>query len=292
MINGGAELKKMLQIAIPNKGALSDGSVELLKEAGYKCVRYGRELVVADKNNGIEFIFLRPRDIAVYVGNGVLDLGITGRDLAQDSRAAVSEILALNFGHSSFQYAVPKESGLEPDQFGGMRIATSYPEIVAADLKRRNIQASIIRLDGAVEVSVRLGVADVIADVVESGNTIKEAGLKIVGAPVMQSEAIMIAREPGIVERAEVKTLIGRIRGILVARSYAMVEYDIERENLEIACKITPGIESPTISPLSNPGWAAVKAMILRKESNRIMDELHQIGARGIIVTDIRSCRI
>jgi len=282
----------MLQIAIPNKGALSDGSVELLKEAGYKCVRYGRELVVADKNNGIEFVFLRPRDIAVYVGNGVLDMGITGRDLAQDSLADVAEIQALNFGHSSFQYAVPKVSALLPDQFGGLRIATSYPEIVAADLKRRKIHATIIRLDGAVEVSVQLGVADVIADVVESGNTIKEAGLKIVGDPVMQSEAVMIARSAAAAEKPEVKTILGRIRGILVARSYAMVEYDIEREHLETACKITPGIESPTISPLSNPDWTAVKAMILRKESNRIMDELHQIGARGIIVTDIRSCRI
>jgi len=282
----------MLQIAIPNKGALSDGSVELLKEAGYKCVRYGRELVVADKNNGIEFVFLRPRDIAVYVGNGVLDMGITGRDLAQDSMADVSEILSLNFGHSSFQYAVPKDSSLLPGQFGGLRIATSYPEIVAADLKRRNIHAFIVRLDGAVEVSVQLGVADVIADVVESGNTIKEAGLKIVGDPVMHSEAVMIARSAGVAERPEVKTILGRIRGILVARSYAMVEYDIEREHLETACRITPGIESPTISPLSNPDWAAVKAMIIRKESNRIMDELHQIGAKGIIVTDIRSCRI
>ncbi len=282
----------MLQIAIPNKGALSDGSVELLKEAGYKCVRYGRELVVADKNNGIEFVFLRPRDIAVYVGNGVLDMGITGRDLAQDSMADVSEILSLNFGHSSFQYAVHKDSSLLPGQFGGLRIATSYPEIVAADLKRRNIHAFIVRLDGAVEVSVQLGVADVIADVVESGNTIKEAGLKIVGDPVMHSEAVMIARSAGVAERPEVKTILGRIRGILVARSYAMVEYDIEREHLETACRITPGIESPTISPLSNPDWAAVKAMIIRKESNRIMDELHQIGAKGIIVTDIRSCRI
>ena len=282
----------MLQIAIPNKGARSDGSVELLKEAGYKCVRYGRELVVADKNNGIEFVFLRPRDIAVYVGNGVLDMGITGRDLAQDSLADVAEIQSLNFGHSSFQYAVPKASNLLPDQFGGLRIATSYPEIVAADLKRRNIHAVIIRLDGAVEVSVQLGVADVIADVVESGNTIKEAGLKIVGDPVMQSEAVMIARSAAAAEKPEIKTILGRIRGILVARSYAMVEYDIEREHLETACKITPGIESPTISPLSNPDWTAVKAMILRKESNRIMDELHQIGARGIIVTDIRSCRI
>lgn len=282
----------MLQIAIPNKGALSEGAVELLKEAGYKCTRSGRELIVADKNNQIEFIFLRPRDIAVYVGNGTLPLGITGRDLALDSGSTVKEILPLNFGHSSFFYAVPANSELVPEHFGGLRIATSYPAIVEGDLNKRNIQAKIIKLDGAVEISIQLGVADVIADVVESGNTIKEAGLKLVGTPIMQSEAVLVAHDQECAELPAIKTILGRVKGILVARSYAMIEYDIERKHLEAVCWITPGIESPTISPLSNPDWVAVKAMILRKQSNHIMDKLHQTGARGIIVTDIRSCRI
>lgn len=282
----------MLQIAIPNKGSLSEEAVALLKEAGYKCSRSGRELVVSDKDNNIDFIYLRPRDIAVYVGNGVLDLGITGRDLAVDSKSNVFEILPLNFGRSSFRYAVPKELDITPEKFAGLRIATSYPEIVLQDMAKRHVKAKIIRLDGAVEVSVQLGVADVIADVVESGQTLKEAGLKVVGEPLMQSEAILIGRDAGIQSNVEVKKLIGRLKGILVARTYAMIEYDISRESLAKACAITPGIESPTIAPLSNPDWVAVKAMILRKESNHIMDELHRIGARGIIVTDIRSCRI
>jgi ATP phosphoribosyltransferase len=282
----------MLQIAIPNKGSLSEGAVTLLKEAGYKCSRGGRELIVSDQANGIEFIFLRPRDIAVYVGNGVLDMGITGRDLAVDSKAGVEEILPLNFGNSRFRYAVPKDSGLEPDKFNGLRIATSYPEIVRLDLEKRGVEARIIRLDGAVEVSVQLGVADAIADVVESGRTLKEAGLHVVGEPLMNSEAILIARDKAIAENPEVKRMLGRLRGILVARTYAMVEYDISRDKLEVACQITPGIESPTVAPLSNHDWVAVKAMIVSKESNHVMDELHKLGARGIIVTDIRSCRI
>ncbi|MFA7230833.1 MAG: ATP phosphoribosyltransferase [Victivallaceae bacterium] len=282
----------MLQIAIPNKGSLSDEAVALMKEAGYKCSRNGRELVVSDKDNNIDFIYLRPRDIAVYVGNGVLDMGITGRDLAVDSKSNVFEILPLNFGRSSFRYAVPKELDITPEKFEGLRIATSYPEIVLQDMAKRHVQAKIIRLDGAVEVSVQLGVADVIADVVESGQTLKEAGLKVVGEPLMQSEAILIGRDAEIQNNVEVKKLLGRIKGILVARTYAMIEYDISRESLAKACAITPGIESPTIAPLSNPDWVAVKAMILRKENNHIMDELHRIGARGIIVTDIRSCRI
>jgi ATP phosphoribosyltransferase len=282
----------MLQIAVPNKGALSEGAVALLKEAGYKCIRYGRELIVSDVANDVEFIFLRPRDIAIYVGNGTLLLGITGRDLAIDSGAKVEEILPLNFGHSAFFYAVPVNSNLQPEQFNALRIATSYPAIVENDLKKRNISAKIIKLDGAVEISIQLGVADVIGDVVESGNTIKEAGLKLVGTPVIQSEAILVAHNITCTELPEIKTLVGRLRGILVARSYAMIEYDIEKQYLASACEITPGIESPTIAPLSNPNWVAVKAMILRKECNKIMDMLHQIGARGIIVTDIKSCRI
>ncbi|MDD5598698.1 MAG: ATP phosphoribosyltransferase [Victivallaceae bacterium] len=282
----------MLQIAIPNKGALSDESVGLLKEAGYKCTRYGRELIVTDNGNNIDFVFLRPRDIAVYVGKGIIDMGITGRDLAVDSRAGVAEILALDFGNSSFRYAVPRDSGLGPDDFEGLRIATSYPEIVRLDLEKRGISAQIVRLDGAVEISIELGVADAIADVVESGRTLKEAGLEAVGESLMQSEAILVARSMEIAERDEVKRLLGRLRGILVARKYAMVEYDIPVAKLDEACKLTPGIESPTISPLSKPDWVAVKAMIKHKESNHIMDELHKIGARGIIVTNLRSCRL
>lgn len=283
----------MLKIAIPNKGALSEGAVELLREAGYKCVRYGRELTIVDSRNNIEFIYLRPRDIAIYVGNGILDLGITGRDLALDSGSKVEELLKLEFGNSRFFYAVPNSQDITPDQFHNIRIATSYPNIVINDMKRRGIDAEIVRLDGAVEISIRLGVADAIADVVESGMTLKEAGLKVVGEPIMESEAIIIARDASIIsKRGEVASIIKRLEGILMAKKYAMVEYDIPKQNLENACKITPGIESPTVAPLTHEAWVAVKSMILRKDVNRVMDELESIGAKGIIITDIRTCRI
>ena len=282
----------MLKIAIPNKGALSDDAIALLKEAGYKCTRYGRELTVIDTRNNVEFIYLRPRDIAIYVGNGILDLGITGRDLAFDSRAGVVELLPLEFGFSSFYYAVPNDCNLTPDRFEGLRIATSYPAIVEDDLKERKVKAHIVRLDGAVEISIRLGVADAIADVVESGMTLKEAGLKTVGTPVMRSEAVLVARNRDITARSEVVAIMKRLEGIILARKYAMIEYDIPRTALAEACKITPGIESPTVSPLNNDQWAAVKAMTPRKEINHVIDQLEAIGAKGIIVTDIRTCRI
>ncbi|WP_294508288.1 ATP phosphoribosyltransferase [uncultured Victivallis sp.] len=282
----------MLKMAIPNKGALSEDAVRLLGEAGYKCSRSGRELVVSDRVNEIDFVFLRPRDIALYVGNGVLDLGITGRDLRADSGAQVVELMPLGFGRSRFCFAVPKGSGLTVETLGGLRIATSYPELLRQNLEKRGLKCPIVRLDGAVEISIRLGVADAIADVVESGATLREAGLEIIGEPMLHSEAVLIGRSAELQDCPEVKKLTARLKGIIVAGSYAMMEYDIPRSALDAACAITPGIESPTVAPLSNPDWVAVKAMVLRKECNRIMDELYDIGARGIIVADIRSCRL
>ena len=282
----------MLKVAIPNKGALSESAIALLKEAGYKCSRYSRELTITDHTNGIEFLFLRPRDIALYVGTGIIDVGITGRDLMIDSLADVTELLPLNFGRSKFHYAVPANSTLTPDEFDGLRIATSYPNIVARDLAERGVDAKLVRLDGAVEISISLGVADAIADVVESGRTLVEAGLKIVGEPVLISEAVLIARDEKTAFCPEVTTLIARLRGILVAREYAMIQYDILEANIDAACGITPGIEAPTISPLSKPGWVAVQAMIRRNDINRIMDELQALNASGIIVTAITTCRL
>ena len=282
----------MLKIALPNKGSLSEDAVRLIREAGYHCRRYSRELIMLDNTNQVEFVFLRPRDIAIYVSQGILDMGVTGRDLALDSGADVVELMSLGFGKSDFHYAVPAETDLAPDRFAGMRIATSYPRLVLEDLTRRGVDAEIIRLDGAVEISIRLGVADVIADVVQTGRTLKAAGLKVVGLPLLRSEAILAARTRDIEQQERVHTFLDRIRGIVVAREYVMVEYDIPETMLEMACVITPGIESPTVSPLSKKGWVAVKSMSKKQDVNQIMDSLTKIGAKGIIVTDIRTCRI
>lgn len=282
----------MLQIALPNKGSLSDDSIRLVQEAGYNCRRMGKELMVSDTENGIDFFFIRPKDIAVYVSKGILAMGITGRDLALDSGAEVVEILPLHFGKSKFCYAVPEASPITPDTLAGCRIATSYPVLVREDLKRRGVEAEILTLDGAVEISIRLGVADLIADVVQTGRTLKESGLHIVGDTILESEAILIARDKTVLENPLVKTIVDRLHGIVVARDYVVVEYDVEEIHLEEACRITPGIESPTVAPLSKKGWVAVKSMAKKKEINAIMDALTILGARGIMVLDIRTCRI
>lgn len=282
----------MLKFAIPNKGSLSNDAVTLLTDAGYHVKRLGKELKLIDQENQVEFIFLRPKDIAVYVGNGVLDLGITGRDLMVDSESDVEELMPLGFGKSTFHYAVPRESDLRIEDFSGKRIATSYPNLVALDLHQRKIKAQVIKLDGAIEISINLGVADAIADVVQTGRTLNEAGLNVIGDAVLESEAVLIGRDPDIADQPDVKTVMDRIKGIVVARDYVMIEYDVSKEHLELACAITPGIEAPTVAPLSREGWFAVKAMARKKGINILMDKLSQAGCKGILVTDIRTCRI
>lgn len=281
----------LFKVALPNKGALSEGAVKILSDAGYRCKRHSRELVVRDADHDVEFIFLRPRDIAVYVGSGLVNAGITGRDLALDSQAPVEECLSLQFGRSRFCYAAPKGQGLTPDTLGGKRIATSYDNIVRADLKKRGIEASVVRLDGAVEISIQLGVADAIADVVESGRTLVEAGLEIIGDSILESESVVI-RRAGTGMNPELERLLKRIEGILVARSYVLLEYVVPKTALKEATAITPGVKSPTVSPVSQEDWLAVAAMVKTRGLNHIIDQLGELGAKGIIAHDIRTCRL
>lgn len=283
----------MLQIALPNKGALSEGAVTLADEAGYHCRRRGRELAVRDNEHGVEFVFLRPRDIATYVSKGIIDLGVTGLDLTYDSEADVEHVMDLGFGKAHFCYAVPKSSDKTPDDFtSDTRIATSYDTLVRQDLEKRGVDAQVVPLDGAVEISIQLGVADAIADVVQTGRTIDEAGLKTTGDPILRSQAVLVAQNGKTANREKAERFAERVKGILVAREYVVVEYDLPKDRLDEAREITPGIESPTVSPLSKEEWVAVKAMVRRSRANEIMDDLSEIGARGIIITTIRTCRI
>lgn len=281
----------MLKIAVPNKGSLADASTAILKEAGYRQRVDSRDLVLTDSENGVEFYYLRPRDIALYVGSGELEAGITGRDLLIDSAADAKEILALDFGGSTFRFAGPAAKSWKVEDLAGKRIATAYPGLVENYLSKLGVTATVVRLDGAVESSVRLGVADVIADVVSTGNTLRQAGLAIFGDPILQSEAILISRQ-NIGLPGELEILLRRLQGVVTARQYVLLDYDIPKVSIDKACEVTPGLESPTISPLQKEDWVAVRAMVLRKDTNRLMDELWALGARGILVTDIHACRL
>ncbi|WP_193104541.1 ATP phosphoribosyltransferase [Brachybacterium sp. FME24] len=285
----------MLRIAVPNKGALSEPAADLLQEAGYRRRGMAKELVVVDEENGVELFHLRPRDIAVYVGSGTVDVGITGEDMLIDSRTPAQEILPLGFARSTFRFAAPTGSHQDVASLEGTRIATSYENLVEDYLSERGVSASVVHLDGAVESSIRLGVADVIADVVETGTTLRQAGLEPFGDPIMTSQAVLFSRPGMVLDDAAahiLEVLERRIRGVLVAREYVMLDYDVPTALLEKAVEITPGLQAPTVSPLHGREWSAVRAMVDRRAAHRMMDDLYDAGARAILVTAIQACRI
>jgi ATP phosphoribosyltransferase len=282
----------MLRVAVPNKGSLSEEAASMLREAGYRQRREAsRELTLTDHENGVEFFFLRPRDIALYVGAGTLDVGVTGRDLLLDSGAEAEEIVELGFATSTFRFAARVGSASTITDLQHRRIATSYPGLVQRHLSEHGVQASVVRLDGAVETAVQLGVADVIADVVETGSTLRAADLEVFGDPILESTAVLI-RRTGAPAQAGVDVLVRRLQGVLVARQYVLMDYDVRVELVEKACSITPGLESPTVSPLHDEGWVAVRAMVRRDATNQVMDDLWALGARAILVTGIHACRL
>jgi ATP phosphoribosyltransferase len=282
----------MLRIAVPNKGSLSGPAAAMLHEAGYRQRKESKELVLFDRANDVEFFYLRPRDIAIYVSSGKLDIGITGRDLLLDSGASAEEILQLGFARSTFHYATKPGTATGPEDFGGLTIATSYEGIVAKDLADRGVDASVVHLDGAVETAIELGVAQIIADVVETGTSLRNAGLGVIGEPILKSEAVASRRSAAEPAEPKVQQFLRRLQGVLVARSYVMMDYDCRVEHLEQAVALTPGLESPTISPLHHEGWVAVRSMVATKEAQQIMDGLYELGARAILTTAIHACRL
>ena len=280
----------MLRVAVPNKGSLSEAATEILAEAGYRQRRTTKDLSLTDPDNGVEFYYLRPRDIAVYVGEGTLDVGISGRDLVLDSHADAETILELGFGGSTFRFAGRPGVARSVKDLEGKRIATSFAGILSDHLAENGVKASVVKLDGAVESAVQLGVADVIADVVETGSTLRQAGLEVFGEVILESEAVLVTHTGVVPSGFEI--FRRRLEGVLVARTYVMMDYDIPSAHVSDAVGLTPGIESPTVSPLHREGWVAVRAMVPRAGAQRLMDELFDLGARGILLTDIHACRL
>lgn len=280
----------MLKVAVPNKGILSDSAISMLKEAGYAVRRDSAELHLVDELNQIEFFYLRPRDIATYVGSGSLDVGLTGLDLLKDAQSKADEVADLGFGGSTFRFAAPIDSGFTTVQdLQGKRLATAYPNLISDYLAEQGVSAQIVKLDGAVESAVKLGVADAVADVVSTGNTLRKAGLAIFGPIILKSTARLICA-PG--KANEASKLLRRLQGVIVAREYVIFDYDCPVELVEAASKLTPGIESPTISPLADQNWVAVRALVRADQTNQIMDQLYEIGARAILVSAIHAARI
>ncbi|MGH4021492.1 MAG: ATP phosphoribosyltransferase [Pseudonocardiaceae bacterium] len=287
----------MLRVAVPNKGSLHGPAIELLSAAGYRVHREAKAMFATDATNDVQFVFLRPADIARNVGQGVLDVGITGQDLlaAAGTVDTTTELLALNFGVSWFSFAAPFGVAASIADLDGKRVATSFSALVRQAAATAGIHVEHVELDGAVETAVELGLADAIADVVETGASLQAAGLHTVGEPIMRSEAVLVRGAHGVLapssERAA-EVLIQRLRGVLIARQYVMMEYNCPLAVLDAARTITPGMESPTVSPLDEEGWVAVRAMVLRAQAQGVMDRLWAAGARAILVTPLEACRL
>lgn len=279
----------MLRVAVPNKGILSESAILMLKEAGYTVRRDPKDLHVVDQAHGIEFFYLRPRDIATYVGAGSLDVGFTGLDLLLDSRSFAESVSDLGFGGSTFRFAGPVGKFKNLKDLEGKRVATAYPNLVEDFLRQEGVAVQLVQLDGAVEVAVQLGVADAVADVVSTGNTLRQAGLEIFGPIILESSAQLIV-SPG--RKADHSQLLRRMQGVLVAREYVIFDYDCPANLVEQASLITPGIESPTVSPLRDTDWVAIRSLVKATEINSKMDELYDIGARAILVSAIHAARI
>lgn len=278
---------------MPNKGMLSEPTWNMLAEAGYQLRSNPRQLVLTDHENTVELFYLRPLDIAVYVGRGAIDVGITGRDMLLNTRTEALEQLALGFGASTFRFASPLDSAIRHlDDIEGKRIACSYDQLVQDYLSNHGITADIIHLDGSVESSVQLGIADLIADVVSTGTTLKNAGLSTFGEPILHSEAIVI-RSPHLDELdTRLQVFLRRLTGVITARQYVLMDYDIPVDKVGAAVSITPGFESPTISPLHDKQWIAVRVMVPKQQVNALMDRLYDVGARGILVTALQASRM
>ncbi len=279
----------MIKVALPNKGVLFEPTMDILSSCGYKVSKTLRSLNSLDEANGVEFFFLRPGDIPVYVANGILDAGITGKDFVEEKGVKLAPLLDLDFGQSKLRLAVPESDQTRravPD-FRSSRIATSFPNIV----RNKVGGGTLVVLEGAVEISIKMGIADAIADIVETGTTLKQAGLKVVGDPLFVSEAALFAH-PGRENQPEVQVMKSRLWGRRIARSYMMVEYDVPSDKLDKACELTPGIESPTVTALRKTGWFSVKAMIEKSRAHSVMDKLAELGGKGILLTAIESARI
>jgi ATP phosphoribosyltransferase len=279
----------MMKIALPNKGQLFEHTIQIISACGYRVSKSLRSLSAIDHDNDVEFYFLRPGDIPIYVANGILDAGITGKDFVAEKGLDAVCLYDLNYGHSRLCAAAPADQALTSlEQLRGKRIATSFPNLTLRCFPERNL---IVQLEGAVEISVKLGIADAVVDLVETGSTLVQAGLSIVGEPLFQSSAALFAH-PGREEQAGLVTLRNRLEGRVLAQEYLMVEYDCPTNILTAACEITPGIESPTVMSLAKAGWSSVKSMVRRRESQRVMDDLARLGCRGILLSALESVRI
>jgi ATP phosphoribosyltransferase len=280
-----------LRIGIPSKGRLADGAIELLREAGLRFRRQDRSLFAPVHDVPIDVTFLRTDDIPVLCAEGAIDLGIAGSDLVAEANANVVHRLSLGMGNCRLAICVPENCNIQkPAGLDGCSVATSFPNLAQTYLRQHHAQVHVVELSGSVEVMIALGVAEAIVDLVETGSTLVANQLRIL-AEIGMYETVLI-QSPKTTQPTLVDRIVRRIEGVVIARSYSLLEYNIQQAHLAAAEKITPGFESPTVNRLEEEGWCSVRAMVKRGEVVDVMEQLESLGATAILETAISNCRL
>ena len=280
-----------LRIGIPSKGRLSELATELLLQAGLSFRRQDRSLFARVSSMPVEITFLRTDDIPTLCAEGAIDLGITGSDLVQEANAEVQVRMKLGVGRCKLAICVPTHSDVErPSQLAGKRVATSFPNTTERFLKQHNAPVHLVKLNGSVEVMISLGVADAIVDLVETGSTLAANQLRIL-TEIGHYETVLV-QSPACRDLVTADRIVRRLEGVVIARDYSLLEYNIPREKLAAAEAVTPGFTSPTVTNLEDSGWCAVRAMVKSSEVISIMEKLEALGALAILEMSINNCRL
>jgi len=280
-----------LRIGVPSKGRLSEIAADLLKQAGLNFRRQERSLFARVGEMPVDITFLRTDDIPVLCAEGAIDMGITGSDLLAEAGADVITRLALGIGKCRLALCVPDDAHITTAaELDGKRLATSFPNVTRRYLAQHRADAHLVNLGGSVEIMIALGVADAIVDLVETGSTLAANRLRVL-AEIGRYESVLIQnkarREAELADR-----VVRRLEGVIIARSWSLLEYNLPREKLSEAEKITPGFNSPTVNSLEDPAWCAVRVMVRRGEVIEVMEKLELLGAHAILETQINNCRL
>ena len=280
-----------LRIGIPSKGRLSELATELLLQAGLNFRRQDRSLFARVSSMPVEITFLRTDDIPTLCAEGAIDLGITGSDLVQEANAEVQVRMKLGVGRCKLAICVPTHSDVaEPSQLAGKRVATSFPNTTERFLKQHDAPVHLVKLNGSVEVMISLGVADAIVDLVETGSTLAANQLRIL-TEIGHYETVLI-QSPACRDLVTADRIVRRLEGVVIARDYSLLEYNVPRIKLAAAEAVTPGFTSPTVTSLEDSGWCAVRAMVKSSEVIPIMEKLEALGALAILEMSINNCRL
>ncbi|HTN74565.1 MAG TPA: ATP phosphoribosyltransferase [Pirellulaceae bacterium] len=280
-----------LRIGVPSKGRLSELAAEIMQQAGLSFRRQERSLFARVADMPVDITFLRTEDIPVLCAEGAIDMGITGGDLILEASVDVKTRLELGVGRCRLAVCVPDDANITSvAALDGRRVATSFPRITADYFAQHKAKVHLVPLSGSVEVMIALGVADAIVDLVETGSTLAANRLAILDEIGRYETQLIQNSQRRHSEQAD--RIVRRLEGVVIARSYSLLEYNVPRDKLAEAEKVTPGFRSPTVNPLEDPAWCAVRAMVKRKEVIEVMERLEALGASAILETQITNCRL